>query len=188
MWILETINKVLTQPTKFFASLKKEKNINKALLYLCFIAVVDTVLSVLFPIKYPNVMFFPAIFALFENPIILFVLVFFGSLVLNFLLAHLVNRLIPHTQKKDSFSLTFQVLTYGSTPSLLRRIPFIGILFSLWSYYLMTKGLAIVHKKPMWDAFFTLLIAAIILVIIIVFIAAIGFLLALAHLQQTTIG
>lgn len=92
-------------------------------------------------------------------PVLLYVMMLIGIFI-NAAILHIFVYLMGG---RAGYSRTFQALAYGSTPHvLLLWLPFLNILFFLWSVYNTIVGISILHKMTKAKALFAFLLPIII--------------------------
>lgn len=152
--IITRIGEVLTQPTKFFKKLKKEKGIQAALLYFMLLSLVGTILggigSFFFLSYFPHMTFMQGFSGMPMHslyfPSFLIVSYVLG-IALSFLFAGIVHIWLMIFGAKVTYDKTYQVWIYSRTPSLLLGwIPFVSILTFIYSLILLIIGTQEVHK------------------------------------------
>jgi hypothetical protein len=188
MSLIEKIKKVILSPSEFFEEIKTEKGISKAFKYLALLSLVNLVIGIVsftFSITfiYPlgNLSkFLPLVDTL---GIVIPVVIYIDSLILSFVVSGFTHLFVKLFKGKGDYSDTYKALIYASTPSLLFGwVPYAGIIFGLYSFYLSLKGISKLHEVSMIRAFI-MLIAPI--VVIILAIIAIGVVLS-TYLVQTS--
>ncbi len=186
MGFVEKIKKVMLNPSEFFEKIKAEKGIEKAFKFLAVVLLVNLVVKILsFVFSIPtisppgslkNLLPFAGIpIALLG--ILLPLLGYFGALLFFFLGVGIVHVFAKLLGGKGDYAATYKALVYASTPTLLFGwIPWVGIIFGLYSLYISLKGISKLHSVSMARAFVIIfLIPALILFVISVILAAITY-------------
>jgi hypothetical protein len=187
MNLIEKIKKVILSPSEFFEKIKTEKGISKAFKYLALLSLVNLVIGVVsftFSITFISPLgnlstFLPLLAAL---GIVIPVVIYICSLILSFVVSGFIHLFVKLFKGKGDYSDTYKALIYANTPSLLFGwVPYAGIIFGLYSFYLSLKGISKLHEVSMIRAFI-MLIAPI--VVIILAIIAIGVVLYIYYASQ----
>jgi hypothetical protein len=187
MNLIEKIKKVILSPSEFFEKIKTEKGISKAFKYLALLSLVNLVIGVVsftFSITFISPLgnlstFLPLVATL---GIVIPVVIYICSLILSFVVSGFIHLFVKLFKGKGDYSDTYKALIYASTPSLLFGwVPYAGIIFGLYSFYLSLKGISKLHEVSMIRAFI-MLIAPI--VVIILAIIAIGVVLYTYYASQ----
>jgi len=136
---------------------------------LLFDAIMTAIVSLLESMVFPMVV--PPIFG-HLLPVVLFVGVLIGGLIILLLFTVWVHILICLAGGSKGISETFKAITYGLTPSfLLHWIPLIGIIFDLWSIVLMILGIRELQDISSGRALVVMIIAVMVPLIILIIIA-----------------
>ncbi|MGB7787653.1 YIP1 family protein [Methanoregula sp.] len=136
---------------------------------LLFDAIMTAIVSLLESMVFPMVV--PPIFG-HLLPVVLFVGVLIGGLIILLLFTVWVHILICLAGGSKAISGTFKAITYGLTPSfLLHWIPLIGIIFDLWSIVLMILGIRELQDISSGRALVVMIIAVMVPLIILIIIA-----------------
>src|SRR3989338_7305919 len=143
---IKKIESIIKTPVKFFNQAKNEKNLKDAFFYYGLLSLVSMfgfsavyffAYSSLMAIPYANLLGIPS---QDFNPITNY----FLSLISIFISTFIIHLFVRLLKGKGRYVETFKAYAYGSTPSLLLGwVPVIGIVFGLWSIYLIIKGLSI---------------------------------------------
>jgi hypothetical protein len=143
MGFFEKIVKVMGNPTEFFDRTRFEKSIGPSFKYLAALSLVLTFFasSILF------IAFFLKALPDAESWIYWSPAAIYGGVLAAFMvgtgLTHLMVKLIGG---KGGFAETFKPVVYGSTPAILFGwIPMVQVLFFVYSFYLVSKGLSRMH-------------------------------------------
>ncbi|MBI3413614.1 MAG: YIP1 family protein [Candidatus Aenigmarchaeota archaeon] len=168
MEFLKKVSMILTKPSKFFDKIKSEKTVNSAFSFLLITSLVYLVATVILVSNGPLASLGAtgiASVAVFSW--VMTVLVMFVSAAVVFVFAKVLGG-------KGSYVEAYKSLVYGSLPSqLLGWLPFAGVLFSIWSLYLQTKGVSKLYKIGMFRSLIAVLSPSLIaLALIIIFASA----------------
>ena len=177
MNIFNRVKSVLSEPTKFFTRIKKEKGISIAFIYLAalalFSAIMSTIMSsILEPL---NLRFIQSILGtelsqtLIPTSTKLFSLIWsFASILIgSFILVAILFVWIKIFSGKAGYKKTYQLFIYGSTPGLLFSwIPFIGGFAWIYDMILLIKGTEILHKVSKTKAILIYIIPLVIFIIL----------------------
>ncbi len=175
----EKIRLILGNSEKFFNKVRNE-DIVPSIKYLLFLSAIPT----LFIILFSNITlgFFPSMLLLMNSQMPSFMSQIMGSMigflvggifyiclfVGVFLSAIILHAIVYLMGAKRGFENTYKAVAYGSTPSILFSwIPFVSIIFGLWSWYLVVKGVSRLQKITMEKAFIATIIPIIAYVVII---------------------
>jgi hypothetical protein len=102
----------------------------------------------------------------------MFVGVLIGGTILLLVFTIWVHILVYVAGGRKDILQTFKALTYGLTPSfLLHWIPLIGIVFDLWSIFLMILGIRELQKISSSRALVVMIIAVMVPLVILLIIA-----------------
>ncbi|MDO8648931.1 MAG: YIP1 family protein [Candidatus Peregrinibacteria bacterium] len=175
MTLLQRAQSVLTTPTAYFQSIRPEKALGTPVTYLLVLSAIFLCLrTLLFTVSPPTVSpeeiaalaqigFMPQAGSAasgFATAIFTFALSF-----VNAGLLHLFARLL---RGQGAYVDTYKAVAYSMTPQmLLSSFPYIGILGSLYSLYLLIKGLGVLHGMSLGRAILTLVLAALTVIIIV---------------------
>ncbi len=199
MNFFKTAKSVIQEPTKFFKKIEKDKDISKAALYYLIFLVIGFAASIIHYWAQPIGigLKLPAL----AISIVISLFVFIISIIFLFIGAGIIHLLLKFLGGKEGFYKTFNPLVYGNTPSLIvspimtlvmaaslnifTNIFVSLILFGtmIYSFFLIIKGVSIMHKMSMWRAFVAvvlipLVIGTIIIVILIMIALVFGFMIA----------
>ncbi len=164
--IPEKIKKVLLSPSEFFNAVKGEEGFKNAFVYIALISIVSIALNYFLSSQYS------AMLARFGLPsalgIAIILVIWLFGLIFSFIAVGFFHIFVYLLGGKEGFTNTYKAFAYASTPSsLLGWIPFIGIIFSLWSLYLEIKGISVLQNMGMGRALAVILIPIAIIAIII---------------------
>jgi hypothetical protein len=182
MDILEKIRSVLTNPDKFFDSVKGE-DIGHPVRYMLLLLLVPAALITIFSSFILGIigLIFGSLFGslagigtIFSIPAVLSVLgIFIGaiyyaaSFVATLVTAAILHVIILMMGAKSGFTSTYKAVVYGSTPStLFSWIPGLNFIFSIWSWYLTIKGVAKLQNMTERRAFFATIVPFLFLIIV----------------------
>lgn len=169
--LLEKFRGVVFAPTKFFESVRKEKGFREAFIFVAVVSFLSIALNYLFDrAVYVQL---AAVFGVSAEIVAL--VAFIASVITSFALFGFLHLFVMLLGGRKGFDNTYKAFGYASAPNVLGWVPFVGILFALWSIYLEVKGLSVLHKMSMWRALGALVLGiagVVILVIIVAFIAA----------------
>jgi hypothetical protein len=156
MNLTEKIKKVILSPSEFFERIKVEKGVGEAFKYLAILSLVNLVVGVVsFMLSIPSLsplsnfsafLSFPSAPVISVLGIVIPVAVYVGSLALSFVEAGFVHLFVKLFKGRGDYSATYKAIVYAGTPSiLLGWIPFVGIIFYMYSFYLFLKGISKLH-------------------------------------------
>ena len=187
---LKKIELVLKNPVKFFNQAKKEKNLKDAFFYYGFLSIISMLgLSAVYFLAYNysiqiSYSSFLGIPSQDFNPISTYIISLIGIFI-NVFIIHLFIRLF---KGKGNYADSFKAFAYGSTPSLLLGwVPGVGVVFGLWSIYLIIKGLSVLHKMSMVKALVAVLMIFVVLIVIGVLLAGMAYFFISSLLQAQPI-
>ena len=175
MEFAEKIKGFFIEPQKSFKEVKKEKTADY-LWYFGLLALIPSIIGAVFgkltfALFWPNIASFGALLTFVIVYIMLWITTFVGGAWL-----HVWIKLFGGKAEVDK---TFKALVYGDTPYyLLGWIPFISIIFVIWSWILGIIGLSEYHRIEWWKVFIAEIIAG-----VIFFGAIIGIMVLLAPLK-----
>jgi hypothetical protein len=177
----EKIKKVILSPSEFFERIKAEKGISEAFKYLAILSLVNLVVGIVsFMLSIPFISplgnlssFLPLLGALSTAlGIVIPVVIYISSLILSFVGAGFIHLFVKLFKGKGDYSNTYKALIYASTPSLLFGwVPWVGIIFGLYSFYLSLKGISKLHEVSMVRAFIMLITPIVVIILAIIAIA-----------------
>ena len=178
MGLTEKIGNVLQSPTKFFQSVKSEVSVGNAFKYYAVIALIPTAILIIIALVLSSLLslftaFIPGsqFFGFFLGGLAaaFFIAMYIAGLVLTFVGAAILHAFAYLFGARKGYENTYKAMIYGSTPAvLLGWIPFIGIIFGIWSLYLDIKGLSILHEISMGRAAGAVLLPVIIIIVLII--------------------
>lgn len=164
--IPEKIKKVLLSPSEFFNAVKSEEGFKNAFAYLALISIVSVALNYFISSQYRVMLVELGLPSALGIAIVL--VIWLLGLILSFIVVGFVHIFVYLLGGKEGFSNTYKAFAYASTPSsLFGWIPFIGIIFSLWSLYLEIKGISMLQKMGMGRALAAIIIPIMVIVIVI---------------------
>ncbi len=167
MDLLETIKKSWFHPKEFFSSLGPA-DIGGAWKYYALISLVPLVLMLILfgamGAAFAALSGFGALAPFLGGLLIVIpIAMYIGMIILVFVGAAISHIFVYLVGGRQGYARTFQASTYGTTPGvLLGWIPFIGIIFYLWSIYTYVTGISVLHKMSMGRAFLSWLLPIII--------------------------
>lgn len=182
MNLVGRIKKVITNPTEFFENVKFEKGVGNAFKYLAILSLINLIVSIIsVEFSVPSISALSSLMNLFNITgvsslllgIALPVIFYIVGLVLSFVGAGIIHLFARLLKGKGDYSATYKALTYASTPSLLLGwIPWVGIIFSIYSFYLSLKGISKLHEVSMGRAFVIVFVVPFVIALIIAIILA----------------
>jgi hypothetical protein len=108
-----------------------------------------------------------------RHPVLVFFLVLVGGLILAPLFSAWLHLWVYMLGGRKGFVQSLKAVMYGATPGLLLGwIPFIGIIFHLWSMVLAIFGIHELHEIEADRAAFAVIVAVIIPLVILALVAA----------------
>lgn len=165
MGFIEKIKKVILSPNEFFDAIKTEEGITQAFIYY---AILSLIYSILFGIFYFLMPTFLGPMPFGELGIAMIVISYVVGLISVFIYAVITHIFTKIVGGNGNYSATFKSLVYASTPSLLLGwVPMIGVIFAIFSLYLMIKGISKLHGITMLRAFVAVFIIPLIIGIVI---------------------
>jgi hypothetical protein len=184
--LVEKIKKVILSPSEFFERIKAERGVGEAFKYLAILSLVNLVVGIVsFMLSIPSVTslgnlstFLPLLRApATALGIAIPFVIYIGSLILSFVEAGFIHLFAKLLKGKGEYSATYKALVYASTPSLLLGwIPWVGIIFGIYSFYLSLKGISKLHEVSMGRALIILfVIPAVIILVITLLLAGIAY-------------
>ena len=182
----EKVKKVMTSPTEFFEKIKGEEGIGEAFkYYIIFSLIYNLLFGTLTIFGLSGIpmeqMGFLASLGFFL-PVVFFVL----GIILMFISTGIIHVFARVFGGNGDYPATFKAMVYGATPSLLLGwLPFVGIIFAIYSLYLQIKGISTLHRVSMGRAF---LIIFLIPMIIGIIVGLIGGLFAAAIFTPRALG
>jgi hypothetical protein len=175
--LVEKIKKVILSPSEFFERIKAERGVGEAFKYLAILSLVNLVVDIVsFILSIPSISplgnlstFLPLLGApATALGIAIPLVIYIGSLILSFVKAGFIHLFAKLLKGKGDFSATYKALVYASTPSLLLgRIPWVGIIFAIYSFYLSLKGISKLHKVGMGRALIILFVIPVVIILVI---------------------
>jgi len=160
--IVKKAKLVMLKPGAFFAKIKAEKGIPNAFRYLAIISLVYAI---------GNYFVSPANAMMSKE--VLTALSYAAGLLSPFVSAWITNIIARWLGGKGKYHETYKVYVYASTPSLLFGwIPVIGVIPSLYTFYLSVLGISKYHRISMWRSFAAVILFPILVAIILAFIIA----------------
>jgi hypothetical protein len=177
MEILEKVKLVFSDPEKFFNSVKGE-DLGEPVKYYLILLLIPTLFITLMSSLFlsglfstlawymPDIETMPAMILQTLGPIAgLFV---GGMFYISMAVGSIISAVILHViiylfGGKKGFVNTYKATAYGNTPSVLFSwIPMVNIIFGLWSWYLVVKGLSKLQGLTMGMALLATLIPLIV--------------------------
>ncbi len=164
MTYIQRIQAVLMTPMAVWSSIRNEKGITKAIIYIAIVSFIGGViryilatLSVASPMPggMPGASVGP--YGIVGSVVFAIIGLFIGSAI--------VHLMVYFLGGKGGYNSTFKSVAYGSTPSmLLSGLPYVGFLVSLWAIVLQVLGLEHLHHMSRGKA-----IAAVLLAFLLIF-------------------
>jgi len=177
MSIIEKIKKVVLSPSEFFGKIKAERGFVEAFKYLSILSLVNLVIGIVALLL--SISFISPLGSLsiplpfLDNLAILggivgLIVSYAVGLILCFIAVGIIHLFAKLFKGSGDYSATYKALVYANTPSLLLGwLPWIGIIFSLYSFYLLLKGISKLHSVSMLRAL-VIVIAAPALIILVI--------------------
>jgi hypothetical protein len=179
--LIKKVKKVILSPSEFFEEIKAEKGISEAFKYLAILSLVNLVVGIVsFRLSIPSISplgnlssFLPLLGALSTAlGIVIPVVMYISSLILSFVGAGFIHLFVKLFKGKGAYSNTYKALIYASTPFLLFGwVPWVGVIFGLYSFYLSLKGISKLHEVSMVRAFIMLITSTIVIILATIAIA-----------------
>ncbi len=191
MKFFDKIKKVITEPTKFFNAIKKEKDIGPAFLYYVVFLAISSVFMIPYLWRVFSQVSAEGIpFSLGTMIPSMVVMQFVFGIIMLFIMYGIIHLLVKLVKGKGDFSDTFKAMIYGATPNfiispliliymgivgvenifLLIPVYLISIAVFIWVLVIQIKGIKILHKISTWRAVLAILILPILLVILLLII------------------
>lgn len=188
MALFTTIKSVLTAPTVFFHSLKKEQGIKHAFWYLAIIALIGTVLGTIFLLLFPpspeqlnllspflgeeettNLQEKLAQASTPQGIVWGGVKNYLQLVIGSFIIAAILHVWLLLFGGRASYGKTYQLLVYSGTPSyLFSWIPTIGGLMIIYRFILLAIGAQHTHGLSKARAIWMVVIPALLFILILV--------------------
>ncbi|MBW3011315.1 YIP1 family protein [Candidatus Woesearchaeota archaeon] len=163
MEFIEKIKSVLTEPSRFFSQIGKEKGIGPAFVYLLVLTIISSILAYIVMIFTGNLsakimytMMGAGELAAMADPTLiygsgmlffLFIIGIIAALVGSFVVAAILHVWILIFGGKNTYVETYKLYVYKSTPSLLLGwIPLLNMLTWIWGLVLLIIGTMKVHN------------------------------------------
>jgi hypothetical protein len=186
MKFLTTAKLIMGNPNKFFNSVKKETDLTVSFVYLLQLLIIPTVMIIVLFSLFFTIMsgFLGPLVGVqtmgFLGPLIgigagisFYVISVIGSFigaVILFIFIYIVGG-------RKGYTNTYKASVYGGTPgTLFAWIPFVNIVFGLWSLYLVIKGVSVLHEISMGRALLAILLPLIVAIVIIIGFVGMAFL------------
>jgi hypothetical protein len=173
--LTKKVKKVILSPSEFFEEIKAEKGISEAFKYLAILSLVNLVVDIVsFILSIPYISplgnlssFLPLRGVLsIALGIVIPVVMYISGLILSFIGVGFIHLFVKLFKGKGTYSDTYKALIYASTPSLLFGwVPWVGVIFGLYSFYLSLKGISKLHEVSMLRAFIMLITPAIVVIL-----------------------
>ena len=158
MEFMEKLKGFFIQPQKSFKEVKNEKY-KDYLVYFGILALIPSIVGALIGRSFTFLG--PALTN--SEAILLFILTYVMLWITTFVGGAWLHIWIKLFGGKADIDKTFKALVYGDTPYyLLGWIPFISIIFVIWSWILGIIGLSEYHKIEWWKVFIAEIIAGVI--------------------------
>jgi hypothetical protein len=188
MNIITKIKLVLTQPTKFFTKIKKERGIYPPFKYLAILALFSTIMgfikiSFFRPLNFIQNFLklnIPPVATTLPSNLLFSLWGYIITMVSVFVIVAILFVWIKIFKGKANYEKTYQIYVYGTTPSFLFNwIPILGGFAWIYDLILLIIGTSIIHKVSKTRATIIYLIP-LALFIILTIIAMIGLILLLS--------
>jgi branched-chain amino acid transport system permease protein len=170
----------IRSPTETFNNVKDEdwrSSIKHYLKLLVLFAILQTVLFVVIPEYYTLITSFTTMFLPIRPflpwpPLLGLFCILLGGLIIILITSLLTHIFTYVLGSKRGMRQTIKSVAYGSTPLLLLGwIPFLGIIFAIWSLVVSTKGIRQLHEISTEKAIITIISGAILTLAIFIAIA-----------------
>ncbi|MEM5811652.1 MAG: YIP1 family protein [Candidatus Aenigmatarchaeota archaeon] len=161
MSFIEKIKKVILSPTEFFERIKYEEGVMKAFIYFAILSSIVVIfvtltLNLLISSYSGNLLrLLPSLGELVKLVGIMISIIFYITILIgSFIVAGLAHLFLKLAGGKGDYSMTYKGIVYASTPILLLGwVPFVGIIPTIYSFYLNLKGLSVLHSISMKKVF-----------------------------------
>lgn len=170
------VNKVkgfLLNPVESFKQSKNDEQ-NVVFTYFAAILLVHSLLSAIISIFWiEKIPMYPGMMTGVAVPVIVFFMALACGFIFTLLFAAWLHLWVYLLGGRNGIMQTFKAIIYGNTPRfLLGWIPFIGIIFALWSLVLSVLGIRELQDMSNGKAILAVVIAVIIPLIVFILIAA----------------
>ena len=187
---------VLTEPTKFFQGLKKEKSLLPSFLYFVVWSAITTVLGVAMYFLLRPI--FTAIYTAllgkaytgFSTPIYLLIALasYLAELIFSFVVVGIIHVWILIFGGKNTYVKTYQLVTYANTPRFVFAwIPFIGFFSWIYGLVLIIIGTQHVHGVSKTKSLLMYLIPVGLMIVLVLFVCVIA-LIVLSSLASSSLA
>ncbi|SRR3989338_6735876 len=170
--VVRKAKSVITEPDRFFASVKKEKGLAEP---AKFYAVVSGVpLLVLAALTVAGFSIMPMMGLVMGGTMVTgLAFVWLLQIVGLFFSAGITHIAVKLLGGKNSYADTYKAIAYGSTPAaLLGIIPYVGIVASVYSLYIDIKGVSALQKMSAARSAIAVLILPLLVLLLAVFVAS----------------
>ncbi|MBI4018805.1 MAG: YIP1 family protein [Candidatus Aenigmarchaeota archaeon] len=187
--LLERIKTVLTNPEKFFNSVKREEALGQPVKYLIITSLVSTIASIILINIAADMVSYNPTYQMFLGGMgaMAIVLLWILGILLSFVGAAVMHVFVYLFGGRNGYTETYKATAYGSTAkNLFGWVPYIGFLAGLYSLYLTIKGLSVLQNISMGRAAAVILVPlllALIIGFIIAGAAVLTYLVALAGME-----
>jgi hypothetical protein len=183
MDFIELVKGFLLSPVETFQKVRKA-DLGDTLKYFLILVVINTVLSVIISLVALSAMWgvYSSIFeglgiaipaAAGFGIIVIAILMIFVTLLVLFIWAAWLHLWVYILGGRKGYMETVKAIAYGDTPSLLLRwIPVIGFIGSIWSLILWVLGIRELHEISTGRAAGAVILAIVVLLVIIIALAA----------------
>ncbi|MDD1686356.1 YIP1 family protein [Methanoregula sp.] len=163
----------LLNPVETFRQSKTE-DLTTVFSYFGVLLLIDAILTaVIAAFGIENTEMFAGLSLGVAVPILVFFMMLIGGFIVTFILAAWIHLWVYILGGRKGIMQTVNAVIYGSTPRmLLGWIPFIGIIFLLWSLVLSVLGIRELQELSTGKAILAVVIAVIIPLILLVLLAA----------------
>ncbi len=172
--LVDTVKKVMFNPTEFFKRLPISGNLTKALVFYLIISEIQAISQVLWsfvgllkiedPVKAIfgfGISGIASLLMLIFYPIFLTAILFLGSAI-----NHLCLKILK--AGKSGFGATFKVVSYSVAPMWLSIIPFLGAFVgSIWSIVITILGFSSIHNSSIGRVIVAFLLPVIVILLLI---------------------
>jgi len=169
---VEKVKGFILNPGETFQKSKAD-DLETVLPYFAIIVLINAILSAIVSLFWEANPMYKSMMGGVAVPILVFFIVLVAEFVFTLIFAAWLHLWVYIVGGRKGIGETMKAVIYGSTPSmLLGWIPFIGIIFSLWSIVLWALGVRDLHELSTGKAIAAVVIAILIPLIIILLLAA----------------
>jgi len=169
---VEKVKGFILNPGETFQKAKAD-DLETVLPYFAIIVLINAILSAILSVFWVANPMYKSMMGGVAVPILVFFIVLVAEFVFTLVFAAWLHLWVYIVGGRKGIWETMKAVIYGSTPSmLLGWIPFIGILFGLWSVVLWALGVRDLHELTTGKAVAAVVIAILIPLVIILLLAA----------------